>query len=342
MHLKTLNNSDTVKTFPDYGRAFREAHAMLVFSKATWLPVNPFDIAKNNHWTVRSIRDTAKETGMTRAEILELMTNPDASAMHVNGSRQTKFTIIYNERVTSPGRIRWSIAHEIGHIALNHVSDSKPKDVQEKEAERFAAELLCPKPILLMIGPEVINSPNRLKTICELSQQASTLQYSAFKRYYFEYDEMDIGWLDRDPLIDAFQEYLKCIPACINSTKLSFFEIPKRSERVIDKIEKRFAIKTNSNGRFEVCPRCGNHSMSDLAYYCKMCGLPLYNNCTNLPPPPTSMSPYCGTSGLDGNARYCELCGFQTGLVRQGLLYSWEEMLTRFGTVNVNFPPYPP
>ena len=43
-------------------------------------------------------------------------------------------------------RLNWTLAHEVGHITLEHESDG---EVQEYEADLFAGELLMPEPVLL-------------------------------------------------------------------------------------------------------------------------------------------------------------------------------------------------
>lgn len=46
-------------------------------------------------------------------------------------------------------RSNWSLAHELGHLALgHHATSTQPVDEQEPSANRFAAELLLPTPTL--------------------------------------------------------------------------------------------------------------------------------------------------------------------------------------------------
>ena len=60
--------------------------------------------------------------------------------------------IVYNKNIP-PHRQRFTVAHELGHIALEHTSifgdcDQYSKKSQEKEADAFAGELLIPSPDL--------------------------------------------------------------------------------------------------------------------------------------------------------------------------------------------------
>lgn len=68
-----------------------------------------------------------------------------------------KFYIMYNDTLTSIERIRFTIAHELGHIFLLHLTEEKSRisrhgllseseyDYLETEANFFATELLSPK-----------------------------------------------------------------------------------------------------------------------------------------------------------------------------------------------------
>lgn len=68
----------------------------------------------------------------------------------------TNLILYHKTRNISP-RLNWTLAHEVGHIYLNHRKDS---DIEEVEAHWFAAELLMPIPIILNLckGMRVSNS----------------------------------------------------------------------------------------------------------------------------------------------------------------------------------------
>ena len=53
--------------------------------------------------------------------------------------------ILYNETIENRGRLCWTIAHELGHVYLNHESET-PRE--EREADRFAAALLLPEAVI--------------------------------------------------------------------------------------------------------------------------------------------------------------------------------------------------
>jgi hypothetical protein len=45
-------------------------------------------------------------------------------------------------------RLKWTLAHEVGHIVLEHKRDGA---AEEQEANRFAAELLMPEPVMAVL-----------------------------------------------------------------------------------------------------------------------------------------------------------------------------------------------
>lgn len=86
----------------------------------------------------------------------------------------------------APVRQRFTIAHEIGHYALGHLGGGKTKfrdpashfsssthKVEEREANRFAANLLMPAgPLKFAIERHGINSIDELATLFDVSQVA--------------------------------------------------------------------------------------------------------------------------------------------------------------------------
>ena len=67
--------------------------------------------------------------------------------------------IFYNESINSKSRIRFSIAHEFGHDQMHHkLNDSSNYQIQEIEANFFAAQLLMPEQII----NELIKRGNRI------------------------------------------------------------------------------------------------------------------------------------------------------------------------------------
>ena len=86
------------------------------------------------------------------------------------------YVVLYNDEILNQEHLNWTLAHEIGHIYLNHDKDG-PK--QEVEAHWFAAELLAPEPLIryMLYNEEVELSPHKIREIFELSKEASEKRY---------------------------------------------------------------------------------------------------------------------------------------------------------------------
>ena len=89
-----------------------------------------------------------------------------------------RYEIIVNSRTRSPNRIRFTVAHELGHFFL-HAQDRRAyrqstcRGEVEREANSFAAELLMPahamRPLLMRY-----HSTQAMANYCGVSYQAMT------------------------------------------------------------------------------------------------------------------------------------------------------------------------
>ena len=90
-----------------------------------------------------------------------------------------KPVILYNQD-RSPMRIRFTIAHELGHLVLGHVAPgqrttinrepSPADDPIETAANKFAARLLAPACVLWGLD---VHTPEEISELCHISQQAA-------------------------------------------------------------------------------------------------------------------------------------------------------------------------
>lgn len=105
-----------------------------------------------------------------------------------------RYLVLYNNALADkvPGRIRWTLAHEIGHITLGHFQQirvsalsegcqSRLSDKElELEADYFAATLLCPMPLFKSLG---ISSPADIKVIFGLSAEAANNRWNDYLKW---------------------------------------------------------------------------------------------------------------------------------------------------------------
>ena len=101
-----------------------------------------------------------------------------------------RYLILYNAEMNA-GRIRWTLAHEIGHIYIGHLEVIEGAEIAyneqrgfydqfESEADYFAWNLLAPLPILREMG---IRSASEIKATYGLSNQAAALQFDRYTKW---------------------------------------------------------------------------------------------------------------------------------------------------------------
>lgn len=149
-----------------------------------------------------------------------------------------RYLILYNISTaqTVPGRIRWTKAHELGHIVLGHFDqlscDSScrlnDKDL-ESEADYFAATLLCPMPLFKIFD---ISSPVQIQSQFGLSKEASINRWNDYlkwqhwhKKTAFESDIVRLYRQRQNPCGSAPEPWMQTHPALRKSQK----EISERS-----------------------------------------------------------------------------------------------------------------
>ena len=91
--------------------------------------------------------------------------------------------IFYDETLYSK-RIRFSIAHELGHIMLNHTRLAENKRIEEKEADRFAASLLVP---LVAVSRLDYKTLELLIDYFDISKKAANIAFAEYKHTYKGY-----------------------------------------------------------------------------------------------------------------------------------------------------------
>ena len=139
-----LTDEDAAKTYiPDrrYAQIKDAILDMLQKAGTQYIPLDPLSIAQALGCGPVPYRS------LGRIALPALMeASPDALTCWMLGSDSP--LILFNDRRNS-GRVAFSIAHEIGHVMLRHYEHSK---LAEIEANYFAANALCPLPMLEATG----------------------------------------------------------------------------------------------------------------------------------------------------------------------------------------------
>lgn len=113
---------------------FKKLHDINV----TTIPLNPFELISLNRWQLGTYQLFSQIIGMSIIEIEEQI-SPRAFAFY-SSSYKTYF-IIYNSNVLLE-KIRFNLAHEIGHILYGHISFNVPL-VQFEDSNRLERDALA-------------------------------------------------------------------------------------------------------------------------------------------------------------------------------------------------------
>lgn len=108
---------------------------------------------------------------------------------------KNRYLILFNssrENHNVLGRIRWTLAHELGHVKLNHLPYlAEPRIAEnnfnnlsnpelEGEADYFAALLLCPMPLYDQLR---IQSAQDVQRVFGLSWEASDVRWREYLKW---------------------------------------------------------------------------------------------------------------------------------------------------------------
>lgn len=142
-------------------------------------PIKPSQIARKRGYHVFTYDQYIQATGRSLIELARRY-GTDGFTLQIHG----EYAVFYNPTSSIP-RIRWTLAHELGHILLGHAAlcrfaeAGEGKSREDREADRFAADLLCPMPPLYRCG---LKSPEELARLCDLSLQAAGIQWQRLQR----------------------------------------------------------------------------------------------------------------------------------------------------------------
>lgn len=172
-----------------------KANEILILQKKLTFPLDIFNLKTNYNIKILSFTDLANSNSCSYNEIVLLADESDAFKFEKSGI----ILIAYNEKILNKNRIRWSIAHEYGHVILNHKNQS---DQNEIEANFFAANLLLPRCILkeLLEKRDFIDK-KYIQDKFGISGEAADKYFSninsrGFQFYKNEYDDIIVAKAD--------------------------------------------------------------------------------------------------------------------------------------------------
>ncbi len=115
-------------------------------------------------------------------------TNVPLNRLTMNGKLNDGYTVrlnngvnlilFYEKNIGTP-RLNWTLAHEVGHIYLNHDKDGRN---QEVGAHWFAAELLMPTLIFCQISRKITFTPKRISKTFFVSEDTARNKSNTLRR----------------------------------------------------------------------------------------------------------------------------------------------------------------
>lgn len=180
---------------PRYKTITRKVYQLLAEFEISEFPVDPFKIIDEmDNCYIVGWDELRKKFNISDPCNLK-QRGLDAETTIKRGT--SDFLVVYDDTVTYLPRVRFTLAHEIGHIILGHLTEFEDTSIQnglsatskkvlETEADAFAAELLAPRTILRRY-PGMKHDPEWLKTICFLSGKAAKIRADELKRQDFGY-----------------------------------------------------------------------------------------------------------------------------------------------------------
>lgn len=137
----------------------------LLDAGTTRLPVHLREVAACYGVALFTYSQYAQATETTVAQV--------AKRFGADGFSQSYFgkpAVFYRE-CGNLGRLRWTVAHELGHLLLGHLDGRAPDgDEADRQADALAAELLCPSGVVAACGSV---GQATLARMCDISVAAA-------------------------------------------------------------------------------------------------------------------------------------------------------------------------
>lgn len=187
--------------YNNYKTARDTAWKTLIECEIVKLPVNLAEVV--NHYGIYLIKYSDSDYTSRHS-----LPNDDGYSRLVDN----KPVIYYNDNKPTH-RIRFTIAHEIGHILLGHLSQGETlhrnteqdtDNIKEQQANVFARDLLMPATVLHSLN---ISSADDISNICNVSMQSAGIRYERLTKLN-ERNVFNKHPLERE-VHSQFKDYIK-------------------------------------------------------------------------------------------------------------------------------------
>lgn len=137
---------------PDVDRAAAMALRSLVACRVRALPVNPAELlGRCRNTQLLSLEEAAELLDTSEAELAERFSGAEAWTYRFQTAQGQVLYLVCCKKGGHPGRLRFSLAHELGHIVLGHQRSGWR---EEAEANCYASHLLFPRPVLRRLAAQ--------------------------------------------------------------------------------------------------------------------------------------------------------------------------------------------
>ena len=326
------------------------------------LPINLLDII-NKIENLHLIKYTrfAHDRKLKLKEVCELLQSEDGALWYQTVT--DTYILLYNDTITNKERIRFTIAHELGHYVLKHNEKTEKTILSrynltedeyntfEKEANFFAKHLLVPFPVLGNYSLFFHQMDDRfIRTVFRVSYSVANYVIGNLKsmssfglvKEGHNVERRFAKYIDTSQSTRICQTCYSKINRNSNYCHVCSAEQHKGSSTLDAYLDNRerekermryYKYVLDENGFPNSCPRCGNEELNGCVF-CNVCGIYVRNICLgdcgdnydvwgHSIPIQDQLEKGCGKS-LAGNSRYCPDCGGKSSYFFQGLLKAWD------------------
>lgn len=292
---------------PNYALAQSVAYETVYFSNQNKLPLSIKKLIRsipNLH--IQKYSKFAEKRNLSLEETYEILDSEEGCLwMRSDG----QYIILYNDAVDNSGRIRFTLAHELGHYLLKHNEKSKKTsltrysltsedyDVFEKEANYFAKRLLAPIPLIdlyiaswskiypqsiefafdtsFTVASYIINDLHRRQKLANIVKEGHPLTKNFVD--YIDQDSTSQICKECRSLQSITHRYCSFCSSSdfVKSTAKNYdhYFLERKEIMIYSKIE------TNEHGSPITCPRCEAENLDDNFQYCPYCSIFFHNVC---------------------------------------------------------------
>ena len=182
---------------PDFERAQNTASELLLKQKIDGLYIDVRNFSFDRRIIIDSLQNYAR---VTKRPIEDFICEQFDGCCLVKHPRCS--IVLYDDNEQNECRKHWGIAHEIGHIYLDHKQDL---EIEEKEAHFFAAQLIMPECVIHEIASLMSGSI----AAYDLFSHFNASYKSAQKRIDTIIRRGCMSWAERDQLLlEKFRPFI--------------------------------------------------------------------------------------------------------------------------------------